>query len=230
MAVRGTLERGYLSGLIASAKQTPSGLVDMRGFDWSAASELRPRYHEDRIVGVDFSKSRAERGFVVIDTVFEDCVFDESMWWLTVFPKCRFIRCSFDDCRLYTCSLGGKFSDCSFRRLLGKGEHFSFGWGSKYMNCVFESVHLRNIDEQLGVRFEDCKISGTFTKGVFHGRRYALDLRFSSVTDIFSTRFWPVKFIRCDLSDLTTEDVVFDKDVVFKNCKLSDQLYHQLGR
>ncbi len=225
----GSVEHGYLGRLIASAPRTLLGLADMRGYDWSAAPhnrKVRPVYYEDHIVKVDFSSSQADEGFQVMRAVFEECVFDRSIWWLMVFSKCRFVRCSFNDCRVYNSRFGGEFHDCSFKNLLAKGEDFDFGWGSLYDNCTFESVIVHNIDEVVGVRFEDCRIDGMFTDGVFRGRRYALKKRFSTVPDLlFSTFYRPVAFIRCDLSNLRTENVVFEKDIVFRDNKLGSQSF-----
>jgi len=223
----GDVERGYLGKLIAAAPKTLLGLADMRSYDWSAAPHdrlVRPIYYEGHVRQVDFSNSKADEGFEVRDTVFEECVFDKSIWWLMVFVKCRFLTCSFSDCRLYNSRFNGKFHDCSFKNLSARGEHFSFGWGSEYKRCNFESVTLRNIAYNVGVRFEDCTISGLFTNGRFHGRRYALRERFASVPDLlFSTFFRPAAFIRCDLSGLKTEDVVFEKDIIFKDNTVGSQ-------
>ena len=205
-----------LSERITSSQKTPNNFIDMRGFDWSNNRVPRPRYLGSNLVRIDFSNSRAETGFLVKKGVFEECIFDKSMWWLAGLIKCKFIKCSFNNCRLYSSRLRGKFYDCSFKNLSGKGEYFSFGWGSEYKNCIFESVHLRNIGDVIGVTFEDCKISGLLENGVFRGWRYALNERFASIPDIFSRVYWPVKFIRCDLSNLKTNNIIFEKDVVLK--------------
>jgi uncharacterized protein YjbI with pentapeptide repeats len=227
MAIFGAVERGYLGKFIATAPKTLFGLADMRGYDWSAAPHdprLRPTYYEDHVLKVDFSNSKADEGFEVRGTVFEECVFDKSVWWLMVFVKCQFLKCSFNNCRLYNSRFNGKFYDCSFKDFSTKGEGFSFGWGSEYKHCNFESVTVRNLNEEVGVRFEDCVISGLFTNGIFRGRRYALRERFASLPDLlFSTFYRPVAFIGCDLSGLKTENFVFEKDVIFKDSTVDSQ-------
>lgn len=217
----GDVEPGYLGNLIASACRTAHGLVDMRGYDWSAAPhdpKVRPVYNEDHVSNVDFSNSKADEGFEVRETVFEECIFDKSAWWLALFIKCQFIACKFDDCRLFNSRFNGRFNGCSFKNLSAKGEHFSFGWGSEYRHCNFESVDLRNIGDTVGVRFEDCRVSGRLANGTFHGRKYALKGRSSSLPDLlFSTHYRSVAFIRCDLSGLRVENVVFERDIVFRD-------------
>ena len=226
MPRQGDVEPGYLGKLIAAAPQTLLGLTDMRGYDWSAAPHerrVRPAYTEDHVAKVDFSNSKAEAGFEVRRAVFEECVFDKSVWWAAVFGKCQFLKCSFNKCRLYNCAFRGIFRDCSFKKLSTKGEGFSFGWGSEYTRCNFESVTVRNLSEEVGIRFEDCVISGLFTNGTFRGRRYARRERFGSVPDLlFSTYYRPVSFIRCDLSGLKTENFTFEEDVVFQDTKKPD--------
>jgi len=224
----GDVQPGYLGKLIASAHKTVHGLVDMRGYDWSAAPhnrKVRPTYYEGHILKVDFSNSKADEGFEVVGAVFEECIFDKSIWWLTVFYRCQFIRCSFSNCCLYNSTLKGRYYDCSFRGLSAKGEHFSFGWGSAYKNCAFESVNLRNIGEEIGVQFKGCKISGIFTNAIFRGRRYAIKQRFRTLADAFCTVYRPVAFIRCDLSGLKTHNVVFDKDIIFKDNNVGSQSF-----
>lgn len=220
----GRIEKGYLGKLVASGHKMINDYIDMRGFDWcSVCASTRPHYYEDHLSKVDFTQSKAERGFWIEDATFEECIFDKSKWWASGFVKCKFIKCRFKNCHLYSSDLGGKYYDCSFGKLSGRGECFSFGRGSMYKSCIFESVDIHNIIDVIGVRFEDCTISGTFTNGIFRGRRYALKRRFDSVPDIFSRVYWPVKFIRCDLSNLKTQNVIFEKDVVFKDCTLGDQ-------
>ncbi len=229
MVPLGDVQPAYLANLIASAPKTLHGLIDMRGYDWSAAPRDRkvgPVYHEDRIVNVDFSNSKGDEGFEVRGAVFEDCVFDKSVWWLTVFTKCTFIKCRFDCCRVYNSMFGDKFRDCSFKSFSARGEHFSFGWGSEYKHCNFESVDLRNIGDEVGVRFEDCTISGSFADGVFRGKRYARKWRLSYPVDLlFSTRYRSVAFVRCDLSGLRLENFVFERDIFFKDNIVGSQSF-----
>lgn len=221
----GSVEQGYLKRLIESKPKMSNGLVDMTGFDWSSANKVRPHYYEGHIVKVDFSNSNAERGFCVENAVFEECIFNKSIWWISYFIKCRFIKCSFDDCRLYTGGLEGEYYECTFRNLFARGENFTFGRGSIYKKCNFEAVLIYNILDEIGVIFEDCKISGTFTNGTIHGRKYALAQRFVSVRSVFSKGCFPVKFIRCDLSLLKTKNVIFEKDVIFKDCLMGDKSF-----
>jgi uncharacterized protein YjbI with pentapeptide repeats len=225
----GDVERGYLGKLIAAAPKTLFGLADMRSYDWSAAPHDRrvpPAYNEDHVLRVDFSNSKADDGFEVCDTVFEECVFDKSVWWLTIFTKCTFIKCRFDRCRVYNSRFGNKFHGCSFKNFTTKGEGFSFGWGSEYKHCNFESVDVRNIGDEVGVRFEDCTISGRFTNGVFHGKRYARWWRFSNLVDLlFSTHLRSVAFARCDLSGLQLENFVFERDIIFKDNTVGSQSF-----
>jgi uncharacterized protein YjbI with pentapeptide repeats len=227
MSPLGDVQPGYLGSLIASAPKTLHSLVDMRGYDWSAAPHDprgRPAYYEDHIVKVDFSNSKADEGFEVRGAVFEECIFDKSAWWLTVFTKCTFIKCRFDHCRVYNSMFGDKFRDCSFKNLSARGEHFSFGWGSEYKHCNFESVDLRNIGDQVGVRFEDCTISGRLTNGVFRGRRYARKWRLSNPVDLlFSAYLRSVAFLRCDLSGLRLQKFVFERDIIFKDNTVGSQ-------
>lgn len=229
MSGLGDVQHRYLGNLIASAGKTMLGLTDMRSYDWSGAPhdrKVRPTYYEDHILRVDFSNSKAEQGFRVRRAVFEECVFDRSVWWRMTFSKCRFVKCSFNGCRLYNSSFGDEFHDCSFKKLTTKGERFSFGWGSKYNRCNFESVDIRNITDMVGVRFEDCTISGTLTNGIFRGRRYALKQRLYSLPDLlFSTYYRPVAFIRCDLSGLKTENVVFEKDIIFQENQIGERSF-----
>ncbi|MCG8552436.1 MAG: hypothetical protein MI799_18695 [Desulfobacterales bacterium] len=193
-------------------------MLDLRNFDWSR-NKIRPRYYGGQILNCDFSDSISEKGFLVRGGVFEKCIFNNSTWWLSEFSNCKFIDCSFHNCRFFSCSLQGKFYNCSFNNISGKGEYFNFGWGSLYLNCIFKSVDLNNIGDIIGVKFENCKISGLISNGVLHGRRSALSKRFASLIDIFSRHYKPVKFIRCDLAELRIKNVVIENDVVFKKNK-----------
>jgi uncharacterized protein YjbI with pentapeptide repeats len=231
MAVFGSVEQGYLGRLIASGHKTGDDFFDMRGFDWSDVPHNRkvyPTYYEEYILKVDFSSSKSDEGFEIRGAVFEECVFDKSKWWCASFPKCKFINCSFNDCCLYNSKLGGKFYDCSFKNFALKTFRnglTGFSWGSEYKNCIFENVNIRNQYDVIGLIFEGCKIDGIFKGGIFRGRRYALKERFRTPPDLFDTRYRPVKFIRCDLSNLKTQNVVFEKDIVFKDNKVGSQSF-----
>lgn len=230
--MRGCVKKGYIRKLAEQAPRNTDDCADMHSFDWNHVESLGPsvfidgkvsdvkhKYEEKLLDHVDFSNSRAEKGFLVKATVFKSCKFDNSMWWLAGFNKCSFIDCSFNSSKFYSTRLGNKFINCSFHGIAGKGEYFSFGWGSSFVNCCFDSVQLKNIGEVIGVTFENCKLNGLITNGDFRGTRHALRMRFSGVLDMFSKEYKPVKFIDCDLTGLKTEKVMFDKDVVFKNCK-----------
>ncbi len=233
MPLFGSVEKNYLTNIIASGRKTWDGLVDMRFYDWSSAPHnpiTCPVYYEDRLVKVDFSNSKADEGFEVVEAVFEECIFDKSIWWLMVFSKCKFIKCSFNNCRLYNSKFYGKFYDCSFKNFTTKGERFSFGWGSEYNNCNFESVNIRNIPDMVGTRFVDCKISGSITntfESVLHGKKFALKKRFCSVSNLFDYKYRPVEFVHCDLSELKIQNVVFEKDIIFKNNKVGTQSFFE---
>jgi len=230
MSVYGSVEQGFISKLISACSKTSGGLSDMRGFDWSHVHKDRPHYYEGHIFRVDFSNSKSDYGFCVTGAVFEECIFDKSIWWMMWFIKCKFIKCSFNNCCFYNSTLGGEFYSCSFKNLTTKGERFTFGRGF-YEDCIFESVHLRKIGEVIAVRFERCKFDGIFSGdlegGVFRGRKYALMRRLDSVMDIFDSRNSPVRFIDCDLTGLKTENVIFEKDIVLKDCKFNPDIFAQ---
>lgn len=206
MNKRGLLKKGYLAGLAKESQLTDQGLFNMAGFDWNATGNLdktyfangkasngRPKYYGDKLINVDFSGSRSQKGFALRNISFTNCIFDDSMWWLAELYKCTFVNCSFRGSRFYSTRLGGKFVSCSFDKIQGLGEYFSFGVGSIYERCSFLDVELNNLGPQYGIQFKKCTFSGALRNGAFTSRKKILKgkrlnplLRKNKATSFFS--------------------------------------------
>lgn len=203
-----------LSTLMELSPVLSGGERDLRGFDFSSG-KLRA-YRGREVLSADFSYSVAEFGFTIKGTVFRNCRFACSVWWLARFDRCRFEKCVFDESFFYNVNLGAgaEFQDCSFRGISTKGEFFSFGLGARFRRCHFEDVVVQKVVEY-GVRFEDCVFSGFFKDCVFYGLKHTRRRKWASIRNLLSGRFRPVEFRRCDLRRLKLENVVFEDGVIF---------------
>ena len=206
-----------LNEIIVLVPKTEQGLSDLRGFPLSAKEDgNRPRYRSRSLSHVDLSYSSSEIGHSFSKTIFENCCFSKSIWWCHSSRKNLFKNCDFSSIIVYSTNLssGCRFENSVFDGMSARGDGFSFGYNSKFFNCSFDDVEIREIGTLNNVVFTHCKFGGTLRRGEIKGLAWERKAnRFDLISLLFRlTR--GVRFIKCDLSQLKLHEITIDPDVI----------------
>lgn len=196
------------------ADVTDTGEVDLRGLDLTPILGEQMRVDPGHHVALDFSKSEGTDVYFG-QSSFVRCNFDRTRWHNIVIRDCSFNDCSFADSVWDSSALGIRctFMRCDFSRMSGRGEYFSFGRQSRFVECNFLEIEAKRVDDH-SVVFERCRFSGRLEAAKFRGKKYVWARRLGSMRNLLSGAYRPVKFCDCDLSKLTVPPDCFDPGVI----------------
>jgi len=212
-----------------SCPKTETGMLDLRGFDFSLASGEGPTFLDPRLVketleNIDFSGAEFV-SFSLRDCTVKNCIFQRASFWTTKPRHNSFYKCDFSGSIQRDSILGSSsvFSECCFDHMRSSGTAFNFGSKVSFLDCSFQHVELRNMGHERGVQFNNCKFSGSIVNAVFVSREY---WHRASHTKSLIYKLWhsvspgmKSAFYNCDFSEAILLNVSIEGDVRVQNTR-----------
>lgn len=123
----------------------------------------------------------------------------------------RVKKCQFEHVNFKNCSLGSEtiFRKCIFINCNFSGRYSSFGTKTKFIDCIFQDCVIKGNTILWGSNFQNCTLSGTLSNVILRNEK-----------SLFLKSY---KFKNCDLRHLMFNNVAFNGNRFFKNCKMPNE-------